>query len=46
MPVMLKVEGTANPDVLVSISDATATEGTDATMDFVVSLRIRRQAGR
>ena len=34
----IKVEGTTNPEVLISISDATATEGTDATMDFVVSL--------
>ena len=34
----MKVEGTTNPEVLISISDATATEGTDATMDFVVSL--------
>ena len=34
----IKVEGTANPEVLISISDATATEGTDETMDFVVSL--------
>ena len=34
----IKVEGTPNPEVLISISDATATEGTDATADFVVSL--------
>ena len=34
----LKVEGYANPEVLISISDATATEGVDETMDFVVSL--------
>ncbi len=34
----LKVEGYANPEVLLSISDATATEGVDETMDFVVSL--------
>ena len=34
----IKVEGTSNPEVLISISDATATEGTDATADFVVSL--------
>ena len=27
-----------NPEVLLSVSDATATEGTDATMDFVVTL--------
>ena len=32
------MEGQINPAVLISISDATATEGTDATMDFVVSL--------
>ena len=37
-PLRLKVEGTTNPEVLISISDATATEGTDATMDFVVTL--------
>ncbi len=34
----MQVEGYANPEVLISISDATATEGTDATADFVVSL--------
>ena len=34
----LKIEGTTNPAILISISDATATEGTDETMDFVVSL--------
>ena len=34
----LKVEGRTNPEVLISISDATATEGVDETMDFVVSL--------
>ena len=34
----MEVEGTTNPQVLISISDATATEGTDETMDFVVSL--------
>ena len=34
----MKVEGRTNPEVLISISDATATEGTDATADFVVSL--------
>ena len=34
----IKVEGSSNPEVLISISDATATEGTDATADFVVSL--------
>ena len=37
-PLKLMVEGTNNPEVLISISDATATEGTDATMDFVVTL--------
>ena len=34
----IQVEGYANPEVLISISDATATEGVDETMDFVVSL--------
>ena len=34
----LKVEGTTNPEVLVSSNDPTATEGTDETIDFVVSL--------
>ena len=34
----IQVEGKTNPAVEISISDATATEGTDATMDFVVSL--------
>ena len=34
----IQVEGYANPEVLISISDATATEGTDETMDFVVTL--------
>ena len=33
-----KAEGKTNPAVLISISDATATEGTDPTMDFVVTL--------
>ena len=33
-----KVEGTTNPEVLVSVSDVTVTEGIDATADFVVSL--------
>ena len=34
----IKVEGTPNPEVLISISDATATEGPGVTMDFVVTL--------
>ena len=34
----MKVEGYANPEVLISISDATATEGPGVTMDFVVTL--------
>ena len=34
----IQVEGYANPEVLISISDATATEGTDETADFVVTL--------
>ena len=34
----IQVEGYANPEVLMSISSPTATEGTDATMDFVVTL--------
>ena len=34
----IKVEGTTNPEVLISVSDATATEGPDVTMDFVVTL--------
>ena len=34
----IKVEGHANPEVLISISDATATEGPGVTMDFVVTL--------
>ena len=37
-PVKMKVEGHANPQVLISISDATATEGPGVTMDFVVTL--------
>ena len=40
----IQVEGYANPEVLISISDATATEGPGATMDFVVSLS-RRSSG-
>ena len=38
VPVKVKIEGTANPAVNVSISDVTVTEGTHATADFVVSL--------
>ena len=34
----LKVEGRTNPEVLISISDATATEGPGVTMDFNVWL--------
>ena len=34
----MKVEGHANPEVLISVSNATATEGPGVTMDFVVSL--------
>ena len=34
----LKIEGTTRPAILISISDATATEGTDEAMDFVVTL--------
>ena len=34
----MKIEGTTNPAVTVSISDVTVTEGTHATADFVVSL--------
>ena len=34
----IQVEGNANPEVLISISDATATEGPDVTADFVVTL--------
>ena len=34
----IQVEGYANPEVLISISDATATEGPGVTMDFVVTL--------
>ena len=37
-PIKMKVEGTTNPAVNVSISDVTVTEGTHATADFVVSL--------
>ena len=38
LPLSLKLEGTTNPAVNVSISDVTVTEGTHATADFVVSL--------
>ena len=41
----IQVEGHANPEVLISVSDATATEGPDVTMDFVVSLS-RAAAGQ
>ncbi len=34
----MKVEGTTNPEVLVSITDVTVTEGVERTADFVVSL--------
>ena len=34
----IQVEGYANPEVLMSISSPTATEGADATADFVVTL--------
>ena len=34
----LKIEGTTNPEVLVSINDVTVTEDVDLTADFVVSL--------
>ena len=36
--------GYANPEVLISISDATATEGVDETADFVVTLN-RKSSG-
>ena len=34
----MKVEGKTNPEVLVSITDVTVTEGVELTADFVVSL--------
>ena len=34
----IKVEGRTNPEPKLSVSDATATEGTDETMDFVVTM--------
>ena len=37
-PLRIKVEGTTNPEVLVSINDVTVTEGVELTADFVVSL--------
>ena len=40
----MQVEGYANPEVLISISDATATEGPDVTADFVVTLN-RKSSG-
>ena len=41
-PLKMQVEGTTNPEVLVSISGVTVTEGTHATADFVVSLDLLR----
>ena len=38
LPVKMKVEGTTNPEVLVSITDVTVTEGVELTADFVVRL--------
>ena len=38
LPVKMKVEGTTNPEVLISVSDVTVTEGVELTADFVVSL--------
>ena len=40
----IQVEGTPNPEVLISISDATATEGPGVTADFVVTLN-RKSSG-
>ena len=40
----IQVEGYANPEVLISVSDATATEGPGVTMDFVVTLN-RKSSG-
>ena len=40
----IQVEGYANPEVLISMSDATATEGVDETADFVVTLN-RKSSG-
>ena len=37
-PMSMKIEGTTNPAVNVSISDVTVTEGVELTADFVVSL--------
>ena len=37
-PLHMKVEGTTNPEVLVSINDVTVTEGIELTADFLVSL--------
>ena len=37
-PLLIKVEGKINPEVLVSITDITVTEGVELTADFVVSL--------
>ena len=38
LPLKLSVEGATNPEVLVSITDVTVTEGVELTADFVVSL--------
>ena len=40
----IQVEGYANPEVLMSISSPTVTEGTDETADFVVTLS-RKSSG-
>ena len=37
-PLLIKVEGKTNPEVLVSITDVTVTEGVERMADFVVSL--------
>ena len=42
VPIRMKVEGTTNPEVLVSITDVTVTEGVERTADFVV--RLSREA--
>ena len=44
VPMKIQVEGTTNPEVLISISDATATEGPGVTADFVVTLN-RKSSG-
>ena len=38
VPLMMMVEGTTNPEVLVSITDVTVIEGVERTADFVVRL--------